>query len=301
MIKLENYSLTDRERAELETLLAQRGMDLSLQDLYALMDGVWREYGCSASHYDEQKYARFYQHPIWLLNGIFIEQHAESLAHRRGIAEAVHSLNAERVLDYGGGFGTLARLITERSPNCQVDILDPYPPQHGIAVSQEIPAIRFISSAADQAYDALVCTDVLEHVHDPLIDLAQMARKIKVNGHLIIYNCFYPLIECHLPSTFHFRYSFDTFCSLLGLSKTGMTSGPHASIYKKRVEVAPNWTELREQEKFSIISHEMNQWRQQHPGASLLQQRLHLLRAFPSHFPLKIKRRALQLIRPSRG
>jgi ubiquinone/menaquinone biosynthesis C-methylase UbiE len=296
MIQLENYSLTERERADLEALLAKRGGNVGLQDLYDLMDGVWHEYGCSASHYDEQKYAHFYQHPVWLLNGIFIEQHTESLAHRRGIAEAIQSLKAERVLDYGGGFGTLARLITELSPNCKVDILDPYPPQHGIAVSKEIPAIRFISSAEDLTYDALVCTDVLEHVHDPLIPLAEMVRKIKLNGQLIIYNCFYPLIKCHLPSTFHFRYSFDQFCSLLGLSKTGMTSGPHASIYTKQAIITPNWPELREQEKFSIISYGINQWRQQHPDANVLQQRLHLLTAFPSYYPLKIKRRARQLL-----
>ncbi len=48
----------------------------------------------------------------------------------------------------------------------------------------------------------------------PLILLAKMIGKIKLNSQLIIYNCFYPLIKCHLPATFHFRYSFAQFCSL---------------------------------------------------------------------------------------
>ena len=58
--------------------------------------------GCDASHYDEKKYAQFYGHPIWLLNGIFVEQHAESRGHRVAIAEALRLTVAKTVLDFGG-------------------------------------------------------------------------------------------------------------------------------------------------------------------------------------------------------
>lgn len=31
----------------------------------------------------------FYAHPVWLLNGLFIEQNAQSLANRRGFTDWV--------------------------------------------------------------------------------------------------------------------------------------------------------------------------------------------------------------------
>jgi 2-polyprenyl-6-hydroxyphenyl methylase/3-demethylubiquinone-9 3-methyltransferase len=79
MIDLSNYTLSAVERTSIESLLSETGFDLNLQQLYALLDKVWSDLGCDASKYEEDKYTAFYRHPIWLLNGIFIEQHEESL------------------------------------------------------------------------------------------------------------------------------------------------------------------------------------------------------------------------------
>jgi len=165
-----------------------------------------------------------------------------------------------------------------------------YPPQHGIAVSKGIPTIRFISSAEDNTYDALICTDVLEHVQDPLVLLADMIGKLRVEGHLVIYNCFYPLIACHLPSTFHFRYSFDLFCSLLGLCKTGKTKGDHATIYRKTGSIAPNWPLLREHETMSAIAYEANQWNELHPRATRIERSFYLMKLHPKYYAVRAKR-----------
>jgi len=54
MISLENYLLSSDERVAIESLLARKGKNMSLQDLYRLMDEIWMSYGCDASHYDEK-------------------------------------------------------------------------------------------------------------------------------------------------------------------------------------------------------------------------------------------------------
>ena len=287
MISLENYLLSNDERQALEGLIARAGQDMSLQDLYRIMDEIWLSYGCDASRYDEIKYSQFYGHPVWLLNGIFVEQHRESLGHRVAIAEALRLAGAKTILDFGGGFGTLARLITEFIPDSRVDIWDPFPPRHGIEVCTSIPNIQFISSPQDESYDALTCTDVLEHVHDPLALLADMVAKVRLGGTLVIYNCFYPLIQCHLPCTFHLIKTFDEFCSMLGLVVDGKTSDDHATIYRKALSVVPDWRALRKFEAQSKLSYRMDCWRKANPGANSLRYKLELFRAAPMHYPGK--------------
>jgi hypothetical protein len=45
MISLDNYWLSIDEREALESLLAQAGYDMSLNDLYRIMDEIWPPYG----------------------------------------------------------------------------------------------------------------------------------------------------------------------------------------------------------------------------------------------------------------
>jgi len=270
---------------------------MSLQDLYRIMDEVWMSCGCDANHYNERKYAEFYGHPVWLLNGIFVEQHGESRGHRVAIAEALRLTGSKTILDFGGGFGTLARLITELMPESRIDIWDPFPPRHGIEVCKSNPNIQFISSPQDESYDALTCTDVLEHVHDPLVLLADMVAKVRLGGTLVIYNCFYPLINCHLPYTFHFIRTFDEFCSMLGLNVVGKTSDDHATVYKKVFSVVPDWAALRTFEAQSKLSYRMECWRKTNSGASSLRYKLELVRASPLYYPEKFITKLINVFR----
>lgn len=288
MINLDKYSLSPEDLHTIEELLAKTGHHLTLQDLYRLMDEVWAACGCDPNRYDEAKYNAFYRHPIWLLNGIFIEQHEESLGHRSVIAETIREKKSVRVLDFGGGFGTLARMIATSNPNCSVDIWDPFPPQHGIHACAAFPNIKFVSLPQENTYDALVCTDVLEHVHDPLNLLADMVKKVRVGGVLIIYNCFYRVIQCHLPCTFHLLNSFDEFCQLLGLEVEGKTKDDHATIYTKAVELEPNWYLIRKREKDSKLSHQVNLWKKAHPGAGPLMQKWAVVQADPFYYSQKV-------------
>jgi hypothetical protein len=91
----------------------------SLQQLWQLMDEPWQELGCDPLHMDERVTA-YYNHPVWLLNGLFIEQARQSLEHRRVFTDWVKAKRPLRVADYGGGFGGLARMIGTVLPQTKV-------------------------------------------------------------------------------------------------------------------------------------------------------------------------------------
>jgi 2-polyprenyl-3-methyl-5-hydroxy-6-metoxy-1,4-benzoquinol methylase len=264
MINASAYHLQPSERIAIEELLAQVGVNPSLEQLWALMDQAWEECCCDANHPDPQKLAAFYSDPIWLLNGMFIEQHELSMLHRKEIAAAVAAVNPQRVLDFGGGFGTLARLLAAELPHSQILICEPYPPRHGIEACLSFDNIKHVSDLANQCVDVLVTTDVLEHVPDPLPLLAAMVAAVRPGGYLLFANCFHPVIKCHLPCTFHLRYSFDAFCSALGLELVGLCNGTHCTIYRRSLVLIPDWDRIRAMERRSQQLFPWRQWHARH-------------------------------------
>jgi 2-polyprenyl-6-hydroxyphenyl methylase/3-demethylubiquinone-9 3-methyltransferase len=88
-------------------------------------------------------------------------------------------------------------------------------------------------------------------VPDPLAVLADIAASLRLGGYLADASNFYPLIKCHLPATFHLRYSFPIFSRMLGLSRVGRIAGSHATSYQKISAAAPNWAYLRAAESLS--------------------------------------------------
>jgi len=220
------------------------------EDIWQLMDIVWDEIGCDNENCNRDKVAQFYNHPVWLLNGLFIEQDDVSRQHRQAISAWIVKKNLNRVLDYGGGFGTLARIIAGKDSTISIDIYEPYPSEFAISRNADYANIRFVNSL-HKNYDCIVSIDVLEHVPDPLQVLAEMIESVKEDGYLIIANNFYPLIKCHLPATFHFRYAFQTFASLMGLEYLGPCKDSHAFIYHKKEVKLFRWRKIRIYERIS--------------------------------------------------
>ncbi len=286
MIDLEHYALSSDEHIQIEQILRETGNNPTLEQIWVLMDRAWAESGCNQAHFDADCYSAFYSHPVWLLNGMFIEQHDESMRHREAIAEVIAQKCSSRLLDFGGGFGTLARCIAQRSAHTKVDIHDPFPPRHGIESCGPFSNIHFVSELHASTYDALVCTDVLEHVHDPLSLLVQMVQVVRPGGSLVIANCFYPVIACHLPCTFHFRHSFDRFCKELGLAVEGASPGGHGVIYTRTQAVEPDWPRLRRMEKRSRLAFPLREWQQRHLRP--WKRRFHLAFMQPGHVARKL-------------
>lgn len=288
MIDLTHYSITPEEFDAIEQQLALVGFDPSLEQLWGLMDQIWERHTCDNRAPDPDLLSAFYRDPIWLLNGMFVEQHSVSMGHRQAITAAVTALAPDRVLDFGGGFGTLARLLAEALPQAEIAICEPYPPRHGIESCKPFPNIRFVAQLSTQSVDVLVSTDVLEHVSDPLALLAAMVNVVRPGGHLFIANCFYPVILCHLPCTFHLRYSFNNFCRALGLEVLGPCTGSHATIYRRTHVMEPDWPRLRDMERRSQQLFPWREWKANH--LSPWGQRARLAVTQPLHYPRKLAR-----------
>lgn len=221
-----------------------------LEDIWQLMDSVWDEIGCNNKNLDRDKISKFYSHPVWLLNGLFIEQHEISMQHRRAISNWIIKKKLKRVLDYGGGFGTLARLIADKDTTILVDIYEPHPSKYAVSKIADYPNIHFVN-IFDKTYDYLMGIDVLEHVPDPLKLFSEMIELTKESGYLIIANNFYPVTKCHLPSTFHLRYTFNKFARLMGLELVGTCKSSHATIYQKKKTIPIDWWRIRFYERIS--------------------------------------------------
>jgi len=253
-IDLLKKGISLKDYQEIERLIStSNNKPLELEDLWGMIDTVWNELGCDSDKITESNIVEFYQHPVWLLNGLFIEEHTLSIQHRDAISDwIVKNISVGKVLDYGGGFGTLARFISEKNRCLQIDIYEPFPHPYALKQVEPYPNINFISSIKG-SYDCLVSTDVLEHVPDPLKLLSEMIDSVRLDGYLIIGNCFYPVIKCHLPNTFHLRYTFNQFARLMGLEVIGNCEGSHAFIYKKVNDKVSNWLVLRLFESLSKL------------------------------------------------
>lgn len=252
-MEIDSMGLSTQEVEEIKRLLLKSANTFpKLEDIWKLIDAVWDELCCNSKKLDLDKIRAFYNHPVWLLNGLFVEQHELSRQHRRAISNWIGLRKDEinSVLDYGGGFGTLARLAVENNNNLFVDIYEPHPSKLAIAKVEPYSSINFISSINRQ-YDCLVSTDVLEHVPDPLYLFAEMIESVRVGGYLVIANCFYPVIKCHLPTTFHLRYTFNQFAKIMGLEVLGLCEGSHATLFKKSSEKPFEWKQIRDLEKIS--------------------------------------------------
>lgn len=286
MIDATRYSLTAKERIVIERMLERISNEPTVEQIHQLIDEAWRICGCDNAHPRPEQLAVFYRDPVWLLNGMFIEQHDISMRHRRAIAGAVARLAPSRVADFGGGFGTLARLLASAHPECHIDICEPYPPRHGRESCLLYPRISFTTKLFSDYYDVLISTDVLEHVEDPLRCLASMVDSVHLGGHLFIANCFYPVVACHLPSTFHLRYTFDDFCAALGLEKVGQCAKSHATVYRRRQVLDPDWPRLRTMERSSKWRFPWRRWYEQnlHPW----NRRMRTTAIEPGYYPRKL-------------
>ena len=245
---LDTLNVSASERQELERLIALSPHNPPvLEDMWRLMDRVWSDLGCDNGQLDWDQIGAFYRHPIWLLNGLFVEADPTSMQHRQALARWIHQRDSEirTVLDYGGGFGTLARLIAaDHEDRVHVDVLDPFPHQAALDRAASFSNVAYVSEI-DRVYDCIVCTDVLEHVPDPLATLAGMIETVRVDGYLLIANHFKPSIQCHLPTTFHLHYTFDLIVRYMGLAVLGPCEDSHATCYRKKHNVTISWPKLR--------------------------------------------------------
>jgi len=95
-----------------------------------------------------------------------------------------------KVLDFGGGIGSLALLLHKRGAD--VDYLDLPGLVTEFAKSRSNGRINFIDSLADkrESYDLIVAIDVFEHLPDLPEQLIMIAKALKPDGILFFHNNF---------------------------------------------------------------------------------------------------------------
>ncbi|MEF1290872.1 methyltransferase domain-containing protein [Vibrio sp. M260118] len=208
--------------------------------LWDEMDRIWDELELdNTKRLSEQAIGQFYSHPIWLVNGVFTAKDEVSKNHRVAVANYLERLCVNNVADYGGGFGELALTIISQLPNSQVEIVEPYPSETGLNRISKCERISIVKDLKANHYQAIIAQDVLEHVEQPIELAYELAKSVQKDGYVIFLNCFYPVIKCHLPATFHLRYNFKSVMRSMGLDYIGTIPGAeHGLVFRKTQSIS---------------------------------------------------------------
>ena len=231
----ETLPLSILDPADAEYLLSYVGSEPpDVQVIWSEMDRVWDELGLDNSiPIANQPVHQFYSHPVWMLNALFTAADHASRAHRQAIAAFIAQSGARKIADFGGGGAELSRQIILHCPDACVDIVEPFPSALGRYRISQMENVQFVSSLKG-SYDLIIAQDVLEHVDKPLAIAADIFSALRPGGIAIFANCFFPVIKCHLPRTFHLRATFKYLANLGGLEYRGLVQGAeHAQIFAR--------------------------------------------------------------------
>ena len=215
----------------------------SLDQMWKLMDEAWKELNCEQDKNLNKNIKSFYKHPVWLLNGLFIDKDYLSIKNRKAFAQVIKKNNPKRVLDYSGGFGSLAREISRVMPDLKIDIFEPYPTKLAQSKVSQFSNIKYINKIKHR-YDIIVATDVFEHVFDPIGQVYKCSKNLNKLGKFLIANCFKPIVLCHLPHLFHLDFCWD-----LIMKKMGFDLGEKVSY--GRIFIKRNKLKLNEAKEIS--------------------------------------------------
>lgn len=203
--------------------------------VWAEMDRAWDALNLNNRlPLQSQDIASFYSHPVWIMNAFYAGADPVSVKHRESIARYVSKCGMRRIADYGGGGGELARRISILCPGLKIEIIEPFPSALGKYRVSHLKNVSF-SDKLNGKYDLVLAQDVLEHVENPIGVAEEIYRALGINGVAIFANCFFPVIKCHLPRTFHLRPTFGFIMDLGGLKPRGVVQGAeHAQIFQKQ-------------------------------------------------------------------
>ena len=115
-INLENQDLTLYEKDEINKLIKRKNTLLTddLEQMWYLIDLVWDDYGCDNKNLNWEVIGKFYSHPVWILNCLFVEKDKVSRGHKEALSSWISNQKFDNVLDYGGGSGSLSIIISKK-------------------------------------------------------------------------------------------------------------------------------------------------------------------------------------------
>ncbi|MCM1981244.1 methyltransferase domain-containing protein [Lyngbya confervoides] len=215
---------------------------VTIQRLWEILDQAWDEMQTPRSQADFPKFLHdYYQHPVWLINAAFSESDEGTISDRLAAVRLIAHTQPKKILDFGGGIGTVARLCSMNLPYAEkIDVVDITDFRQTIqSYLAEFPNIRVLERP-DPAYDAIISTEVLEHVLDPIETVVEMNALLRIGGSFAASWSFAPCIKCHLPQNFHLNRLMPWIIRSLGFGFYGFERrGSRVYGYVKQADVTP--------------------------------------------------------------
>ena len=221
----------------------EREEGITIQRLWQILDQGWAETQLSTCHTPFSQFLyEYYQHPVWLINAAFSESDESTIADRLAAVRLISHSHPQKVLDFGGGIGTVARLCSITLSDVQnIHLVDITDFRHTTqSYLKNFPNIRVLTQP-DPPYDAIVSTEVLEHLSDPIQAVIEMNNLLRIGGSFAASWSFGPCIKCHLPQNFHLRHLMVWIIRSLGFGFYGFERrGSWVYGYVKHSDITPN-------------------------------------------------------------
>jgi len=246
--------LSNEEKKWISNIILHYSGLPSLKEIWREMDIVWEYYNCDATVMDE-RVSQFYKHPIWLLNGFFVENDKLSKANRDFFLKWIIDKSPKRIADFGGGFGTLARMIAEALPESNVEVIEPHPSAIALHRAKRFKNLSYKVEFVGE-YDLIIATDVYEHVQDPVFLFIQTASFLRAQGYYLTANCFAPVIKCHLPQNFHFSQSWDHVVKAMGMNISNRML--YGTVFKRTSDLKITKSRILEQKSETLWKYTHN-------------------------------------------
>ncbi|MCY7333504.1 MAG: class I SAM-dependent methyltransferase [Pseudanabaena sp. CAN_BIN31] len=187
---------------------------ITIQQIWSIIDRAWDELEEENNQKQQGKFDLleflhdYYQHPVWLINAAFSESDPATIEDRLAAIRLISHVKPRKILDFGGGIGTVARLCANQIPEAEsIDLVDITEFRHTIQqYLADYSSVRVLKEP-EPLYDAVICTEVLEHLTDPIAAVADINRMLRVGGAFSTSYSFVPVIKCHLPQNFHLQFS----------------------------------------------------------------------------------------------
>lgn len=222
---IERFSVDPRLNSALDYLTEkEREHGITHSRLLQLLDIAWHEVarGSNPPTVTEDFLNTYYRHPIWLINGLFSDSDSDTVSDRLAAIRMTAHVKPKRLLDFGGGYGTGCRLAAQTLSEIEeIHLLDVGEDHHAaLSHLKDYPQVKIVAKP-EPPYDAVISTEVFEHLTDPVGSAHYIHSLLRPGGALAASWSFAPGIECHLPRNFHLARSMVTILRSLGFGFYG--------------------------------------------------------------------------------